>query len=107
MHADTFTLPPVRDDEHGHENTYSDESFDSEDLDDSYSESLQSDVESEHTDVVAEPKQRPKWAHTTLQDAGDLVGYPADTRRTRSHFEEPLVALNSIEPFPSRNIFLV
>jgi hypothetical protein len=43
-------------------------------------------MESEHLDADAEPKQRPKWEKTTLQDAGDLVGDPTDTRRTRYDF---------------------
>jgi hypothetical protein len=108
-HADTFTLPPVRDDEHAHADSSSDESSDSEDSDDSDSdlESVQSDPKSEHPDAVVEPEQRPKWAQTTLQDAGDLVGDPADTRRTQSDLEEPLVALTATEPFPSRHRFLV
>jgi hypothetical protein len=63
--------------------------------------------ESEHLVVVAEPKHRPKWAHTTLQDAGDLFGDPANTRRTQSNFKEPLVALTATEPLPSRHLFLV
>jgi hypothetical protein len=50
-----------------------------------------------HADADAEPEPRPKWAKTTLQDAGDLVGDPADTRRTRSDFEEPPLALTSTE----------
>jgi hypothetical protein len=33
-HADTFVLPPVRDDEHAHADSSLDESFDSQDLDD-------------------------------------------------------------------------
>ena len=45
-HADTFTLPPVRDDEHAHADSSSEDNSDSEDSDDSYSESVQSDVES-------------------------------------------------------------
>jgi hypothetical protein len=63
-HEDTFTLPPVRDDEHAHDDSSSDESSDSEESEDSdsESESVQSDAESEHPDVVAEPKQMPKWA---------------------------------------------
>jgi hypothetical protein len=105
--ADTFTLPPVRDDEHAHADSSSDDSFDSEDSDDSDLESDQSDAESTHPDAVAEPEQRPKWAQTTLQDAGDLIGDPTDTRRTRSDFEEPLVALTATEPLPCRHIFLV
>jgi hypothetical protein len=55
----------------------SNESFDSEDSDDS-----DSDSDSKNPDVVVEPEKRPKWAHTALQDAGDLIGDPADTRRT-------------------------
>jgi hypothetical protein len=106
-HADTFTLPPVRDDEHEHVDSSLDESFDSEDSDDSDLESVQSDVESEHPDAIAEPEQRPKWAQTTLQDAGDLVGDLANTRRTQSDFEEPTIALTTTEPLPSRHLFLV
>jgi hypothetical protein len=57
-HADTFTLPPVRDGEHAHADSSSDERSDSEDSDDldSDSESVQSYSESEHTDAVAEPE---------------------------------------------------
>jgi hypothetical protein len=106
-HADTFILPPVRDDENAHANSSSDESYDSEDSDDLDSESIHSYADSKHPDVVAEPEQRPKWAQTTLQDAGDLVGDPTYTRRTRSDFKEPLVSLTATEPFPSRNILLV
>jgi hypothetical protein len=36
--------------------------------------------------VMASPTQFPTWAEKTLQDAGELVGDPADTRRTRSQF---------------------
>jgi hypothetical protein len=61
-HANTFTLPLVRDDEHAHGNSSSDESFDSEDTSNSYSKSVQSYVELEHLDAVAEPEKRPKWA---------------------------------------------
>ena len=39
-HADTFTLPHVRDDEHAHVDSSSDESSDSEDSDDLDSESI-------------------------------------------------------------------
>ena len=67
-HVDTFTLPPVRDDEHAHADSSLDKIYDSEDsyYSDSDSESVQSYAESEHLDVVAEPEQRPKWAQTTL-----------------------------------------
>jgi hypothetical protein len=106
-HTDTFTLPPVRDDEHAHAESSSDESYDSEDLDDSDSELVQSDAESEHPDAVAEPEQRSKWEQTTLQATGDLIGDRADTRRTRFDFKETPVSLTSIEPFPSRHVFLV
>jgi hypothetical protein len=37
-HADTFILPPIRDDEHEHAEYSLDESYDSEESDDSYSE---------------------------------------------------------------------
>jgi hypothetical protein len=60
-----------------------------------------------HPNADAEPQQRPKWAQTTLQDAGDLVGDSADTRRTRSNFKEPPIALTSTEPFLSKHLFLV
>jgi hypothetical protein len=60
-----------------------------------------------HVDADAEPEMSPKWAKTTLKDAGDLVGDPAHTRRTRSDFEEPPLALTASEPMPPRHIFLV
>jgi hypothetical protein len=60
-----------------------------------------------HPDADAELEQRPKWAQTTLQDVGDLVGDTTDTRRTQFDFEEPPLALTSTEPLPPRNIFLV
>jgi hypothetical protein len=60
-----------------------------------------------HPYADAKPQRRPKWNQTSLQDAGDLVGDPTNTRRTRSNFEEPPIALTSTEPFPSRHIFLV
>ena len=94
-HADTFTLPPIRDDEHAHADSSSDESSDSEESNDSDSDLVQSDAESENPYVVAEPEQRPKWEHTTLQAAGDLVGDPTDSRRNRSDFEEPPVSLKT------------
>jgi hypothetical protein len=97
-HADTFILPPIRDDEHAHADSSLEESSDSEDSNDSDSESVQSD---------AEPEQRPKWAHTTLQVARDIFGDRGDTRRTRSDFEEPPIALTTTKPFPSRHILLV
>jgi hypothetical protein len=43
-HADTFTIPPVRDDEHAHADSSSDESSDSKESEDSNSESVQSDA---------------------------------------------------------------
>jgi hypothetical protein len=108
-HPDTFTLPPVQDDEHAHADSSSDKSFDSNDSDDSDSDSasVQSDAESEDPDAVAEPEQRPKWAQTTFQDAGDLVGDPGDTRRTRYDFKEPPISLIATEPLPSKHLFLV
>jgi hypothetical protein len=62
LHADTFTLPHVRDDENAHDDSYLDESYDSDELDDLDSESVQLDAGLEHPDVVVEPEHRPKWA---------------------------------------------
>jgi hypothetical protein len=69
LHADTFVLPPVRDDEHAHVDSSSDEIFDSKDSNNSDTRSVQSDAKSMHVDADAEPEPRPKWAKTTLQDA--------------------------------------
>jgi hypothetical protein len=99
-HANTFVLPPVRDDENAHAESYSYESCESED-------SYDPDIESIHVDADVESESRPKWAMTTLQDARDLVGDLADTRRNRSDFEEPPLTLTSTELMPPRNIFLV
>jgi hypothetical protein len=33
---------------------------------------------------MAAPTHFPTWAEKTLQDVGELVGDPADTRRTKS-----------------------
>jgi hypothetical protein len=41
----------------------------------------------------------PTWAQKTLQDAGELIGDPADTRRTRSQFFWAPQDLAAIEPF--------
>jgi hypothetical protein len=60
-----------------------------------------------HPDVDTEREKRPKWSQTNLSDAEDLVGYPANTRRTCSDFEDPPIALIAIEPLPPRHIFLV
>jgi hypothetical protein len=106
-HAYTFFFPPFRDDEHAHVDFSSYESSDSVDLDDSYLDSGKSDADSEHPYAVVEPEKRPKWAQTTLQDAGDLVGDPVNTRRTRYDFEEPPFSLTITKPCPSRHIFLV
>jgi hypothetical protein len=115
-HANTFILPLVRDDEHAHADSSSYESSNSGESDDSDLESVQSYAELEHPnatadsghlDAVAYLEQRPKWVQTTLQDVGDIFGDPSDTRRTRSDFEEPLISLSVIEPFPSRHIFLI
>jgi hypothetical protein len=54
-HAGTFTLPPIRDNEHAHVDSSSDEIFDLEDLDDSNSDLVHSDAELGHPDVVTEP----------------------------------------------------
>ena len=107
LHADTFIIPPIQDDENGHADSSSNEISDSEDSDDSKSESIHLDADSYHLDAVADLEHRPKWAQTTLQDVGDLVGDPTDTRRTRYDLEEPPIALTTTEPLPSMHIFLV
>jgi hypothetical protein len=106
-HADTFTLPPIRDDEHAHADSSSEESSNSEDSDDSDLESVQSDVDSEYPDAVAEPEKRPKWAQTTLQDVGDLVVIQLILGGIDLISRSLLFALTATEPFPSRHIFLV
>jgi hypothetical protein len=60
-----------------------------------------------HADVDVDPEMRPKWAHITLQDVGDLVGDPIDTRRNIYYFEETHLALTTTKPLPHRHIFLV
>jgi hypothetical protein len=107
LHADTFVLPHVRDDEHAHVNSSSDESYNSKDSDDLDTESVQSYVELVYEDAYVEPETRPKWAQTTLQNAGDLVGDPTNTRRNRSDFEDLPLALTTTEPFPPKHLFLV
>jgi hypothetical protein len=50
---------------------------------------------------MASLTQLPTWVEKTLQDAGELVGDPADTRRTRSYFFGAAQALATTEPlFP-------
>jgi hypothetical protein len=60
-----------------------------------------------HADEDVDPEPRPKWAQTTLQDVGDLVGDPTDTRRAQSNFEEPPLSLTATESFPPVHSFLV
>jgi hypothetical protein len=57
-----------------------------------------SDIEDEEK-VMAAPTHFPTWAEKTLQDAGELVGDPADTRRTRSQFFGAPQDLTATEPF--------
>jgi hypothetical protein len=45
------------------------------------------------------PTQLPTWADKTLQDAGELVSDPADTRRTTSQFFGAPQALAATEHF--------
>jgi hypothetical protein len=64
-----------------------------------------SDAESVHADE--EPEKMPKWAQSTLQDAGDLVGDPTDPRRTRSQFEDPPHVLTTTEPMMPLHCYMV
>jgi hypothetical protein len=77
-HAETSTpplVPDIRDDASSHTDQISD-LISKSDLEDD-----------EH--AYDELHQRPKWARSTLQEVGDLVGDPANPRRMRSQFEEP------------------
>jgi hypothetical protein len=47
---------------------------------------------------MASPTHFPTWAEKTLEDAGELVGDPADTRRTRSQFFGAPQALDDTKP---------
>jgi hypothetical protein len=47
---------------------------------------------------MVSPTHFPTWAEKTLQDAGELVSDPANTRRTRSQFFGAPQALDAIEP---------
>ena len=55
---------------------------------------------------MASPTQLPTWVEKTLQDAGELVGDPTDTRRTRSQFFEAPQALDTMEPFLPINFYM-
>jgi hypothetical protein len=46
---------------------------------------------------MAAPTQFPTWAEKTLQDAGELVDDPMDTRRTTSQFFWAPQALDAME----------
>jgi hypothetical protein len=56
-----------------------------------------SDIEDEEK-VMASPTQFPTWAEKTLQYAGELVGDPADIRRTRSQLFGAPQALAAMKP---------
>jgi hypothetical protein len=56
---------------------------------------------------VSELQQMPKWAQSTLQEAGDLAGDPLDSRRTRSQHEEPSHVLSSFEPVMPMHFYMV
>ena len=52
---------------------------------------------SDNDDLIADPNTptRPKWAANTIHLAGELVGNPTDTKRTRSQFESALLCERS------------
>jgi hypothetical protein len=58
-HVYTYVLPPVRDDEHAHVNSSSNESYDLEDSDDLDTDSIQSDENLVHADAYVDPESRP------------------------------------------------
>jgi hypothetical protein len=49
----------------------------------------------------------PKWVHSTLQGAGDLVGDPLNQRRMRSQFEEPPHSLVATKPVMHMHFYMV
>jgi hypothetical protein len=49
----------------------------------------------------------PKWAQSTLQATGDLVGDPMDLRRMRSQFEEPPHALTTTKLVIPMHFYMV
>jgi hypothetical protein len=61
-HEDTFVLPPVRDAEHAHVESSSDESSNLEDSDDPDTELVKSDVVSVHANCKV-PKPTFNWKH--------------------------------------------
>jgi hypothetical protein len=74
-HADTFVLPPIRDDEHAHADSSSDESFDSEDSDDLDTESVQLDAESTHAEMQMQSQSRgPSGPRLLFRMQGILLG---------------------------------
>jgi len=54
-----------------------------------------------------EPQHMPKWAHSTLQGACDLVGDPMDQRGMRSQFEVPTHSLATIELVKHMHFYMV
>jgi hypothetical protein len=66
---------------------------------------FRSDTEDEDQ-VISTPTQFPTWAEKTLQDVGELVGDPADTRRTRSQFFGAPQALATTEPFLNIHLYM-
>jgi hypothetical protein len=60
-----------------------------------------------HAYAYAEPKQRPKWAKTTLQDVRYVVGDPTDIRRTLYDFEGHPFALTTTELMPPRGSIFI
>ena len=52
------------------------------------------------------PTHFPTWAEKTLQDAGELVDDPTDTRRTGSHFLGDPQALDATEPLFPMNLYM-
>jgi hypothetical protein len=52
------------------------------------------------------PTQFPTWVEKTLQDVSELVGDPADTRRTRSQFFGAPQALAATEPLMPINFYM-
>jgi hypothetical protein len=104
QHAETLVLPSVldiKDDDSTHSNaTYSNTGLED------YVH-VDEKVVNPNEEVASELQQISKWAHSTLQAAGNLVGDPLDLRRTRSQHVDPSHVFSSSEPVMPMHCYMV
>jgi hypothetical protein len=60
-----------------------------------------------HPDANAELEQSPKWTRTTLQDAGDLIGYPLILGGLNLILRSLLLHSPPLNLMPPKHLFLV